>query len=818
MDALRHHEIIDFDKCQFLFITPIEWQGERYHDFIRKLFLEAKWITLGDHRSRLVLLPFLDCYVSYLGKTSEASYRQDFIRERKYLLCSMVPDIETDGIIFGISCFQMQNAKELSTVSNKLTTEELLLSPTVLHTEMIRLPSLKGLIKGIILKNAKGKLDMTDPVDQKKKLLISTKTITQKLHHVRDTFSLKAKEMIGVNSEGFTSLVAEEIAKRLFDIYMLVYREKKGDVPLTKIIQNGRHDLDESKLKSCLEGINCGSLVAEICSNPKIRLFLTNTCHSVKKVLSAFNPVKNSPDGIHSVVTFDSAAFTKNEGEHLLYKHLLHTTFVSEKVAEIRNYYRPYIMFGNQISEGAMQKPFTMIRIVNSLLPPAILQLREELDIDDSSHDSINQRRIKKAPVKDEIDLFLPNSFHIHAQVKDDYIKFILNKVVEVSLSDGVSIKSTFTTKEKEIRMESTVNSVCNHILSRSQMSEFQEDKESLLQQCSQHQTENGLSKASYYYFFNSLKQLIETWMFEESPPLQDRLYMYRLTQIKSNSCGCILQVSPHTVLEIGLKPVIKHVATMIATSLADNGFFGQYNISSLIITGLCDKNELLYFYHCKAILREAVYASLQRHIKRLVVFFNLQELKACRFIGTWEGDFEQILEKGRYVQIQSTGIIIKLTLHDKQDCNRIYEYKEGSCEMPSRVTKEFETYYFLASNQCDIVNQSGLSKKFFVRGCAIKDMRIHAVDSFLDLSKLVCGNYVGSASINSTVNFSFPITLNIIPESNTSTVKFELSWIDSSYDEKTKEAFQMHDRLTLKKSDLSTEKYERRKHRFVVV
>ncbi|CEP19379.1 hypothetical protein [Parasitella parasitica] len=435
----------------------------------------------------------------------------------------MVPDIESDGMIFGLTCFQMQNAKELSTVSSKLTTRELLLSPTVLHAEMIKFPGLKCFIKQIILKNAKGKLAVEDIVDTKKKMFMPKKTISQKLHHIRDTLSHKAKEAIEFNGEGFISLVAEEIMKRFFDIHILVvslhklfkhityltnyalfqYREKKGNVPLIKILQNCQHDLDKSKLESCLEGLDCGSLITKICSNPTMQMVLANTCNRVKKVLSRFNPVKNSPDGIHSIMLFDSGAFTKNEGEFLFYKHVLHTAFINENVAEIRNYNIPYIVFGNQISEGAMQKPFTMIRIVNSLLPPAMS------DDDNSS----NQKHNRKTPSKNEIDLFPPNSFHVHAQVKDASIKFILNKVVEVSLSDGVSKKSTFTTKEKEIQSESIVNAMCNLILGHSQMSEFEKDEKALLQCCSQHQMENGLYNGSYCYYYNNLKEVLDTWV-----------------------------------------------------------------------------------------------------------------------------------------------------------------------------------------------------------------------------------------------------------------------------------------------------------------
>jgi hypothetical protein len=235
---LKRRQGIDFDRTQFLFITPIEWHDEKYEGYLRPLFFEAGWVTQQDHKNRLIFSPFLDCYVNLLRNINDINYQRDFKRERKYLICSMVPNIETDSITFSLICFQMQNAKELSAVSKKLATGELLLTPTILHTEAIELPSLKNLIKEIVSKNAKINATETiaaakprnilkDGIRPKRKHLHVSRRIKEKLHDVYDAISYKAKEKIGYPDEKFISLIIEDITKELPSIYTMLVRHLK---------------------------------------------------------------------------------------------------------------------------------------------------------------------------------------------------------------------------------------------------------------------------------------------------------------------------------------------------------------------------------------------------------------------------------------------------------------------------------------------------------------------------------------------------------------------------------------------------------------
>lgn len=146
---LRESCEITIDKTQFLFITPFEYNAKKYEHDLRSLFTKSRWLRAEDHPNNLVFSTFVNSLISYLQNINDRG-NWKFGRERKYLLCSMMPRKETDEILFNITCFKMQNDKELSAVSRKLALSNLLLTPTILSSETIELPSIRNIISGRI--------------------------------------------------------------------------------------------------------------------------------------------------------------------------------------------------------------------------------------------------------------------------------------------------------------------------------------------------------------------------------------------------------------------------------------------------------------------------------------------------------------------------------------------------------------------------------------------------------------------------------------------------------------------------------------------
>lgn len=172
-------------------------------------------------------------------------------------------------------------------------------------------------------------------------------------------------------------------------------------------------------------------------------------------------------------------------------------------------------------------------------------------------------------------------------------------------------------------------------------------------------------------------------------------------------------------ILEIGLKPTIINIATLIASSIADNAFSGLYDVSALIITGFYEDSDAFYQYYCIRLIREKLYAYLQIHERRPTVFFNFEEFGACKSLGNWVTDVDQILEKGRYSQISSTGYMIRFSLDEEMDeAVGVYEYDGKSYKKPKQINN---AYTFIILKKGQFIDQEGFTKSFFARNCDVK-------------------------------------------------------------------------------------------------
>jgi len=110
---------------QLIFTVAIEWKGETHHNDIRKLLLEAGWITHQDGKNKLLFTPFIEIMTDYLQTSRKFSKR--FIREGKYMLCYIRSGHNDNEMLFTLTCFQIQSAKEMMTISKTLASSNFLL-------------------------------------------------------------------------------------------------------------------------------------------------------------------------------------------------------------------------------------------------------------------------------------------------------------------------------------------------------------------------------------------------------------------------------------------------------------------------------------------------------------------------------------------------------------------------------------------------------------------------------------------------------------------------------------------------------------------
>lgn len=145
---LEEHNKISFEASQIVFMLPIDWVEDRQTDMLRTLFLEAGWITPEDANNKLMLVPFIETFINSIQKTTDG--RLQFGRERKYILFSVFQTDNWKNISYNYTSFQMQSAKELITVSKKLACSEILLVPTVLKSQSIKMLDLNDALRAAI--------------------------------------------------------------------------------------------------------------------------------------------------------------------------------------------------------------------------------------------------------------------------------------------------------------------------------------------------------------------------------------------------------------------------------------------------------------------------------------------------------------------------------------------------------------------------------------------------------------------------------------------------------------------------------------------
>lgn len=178
MKELKHKilqaNVSIFDKSQLIFCLPVEWKEEKYKNGLRALFLKAGWITNTDHTTRLIFSNFVERFAGYL----QIEKIEKLERERKYLLCHM------NEISISLTCFKMQNAKELIAVSKKLAVSDFLLTPTILDDELLSLSSLDQMIRNKIERMLTVSNSVKDTTPNKPMLFKIINEILENLHKI----------------------------------------------------------------------------------------------------------------------------------------------------------------------------------------------------------------------------------------------------------------------------------------------------------------------------------------------------------------------------------------------------------------------------------------------------------------------------------------------------------------------------------------------------------------------------------------------------------------------------------------------------------
>lgn len=261
--------------------------------------------------------------------------------------------------------------------------------------------------------------------------------------------------------------------------------------------------IDDEQVQIYIGDLTCGDFIQDILQNDTIKEFLININESVHDVLDTFGSINILSNTIQDVSLYYTG---KSIYEYSFYEGIIRKSLLDSSIIKYENIFiGDYYQFTDEhLCQGALQKAFTMIKVANSILAPGILKVQmNEGRLTSFDHSVYNHTSIRQ-----ESDLMPPNSFYVQAHIQKDCIDFILNKVVQTGLNDGITAKSTFTIQQRRIHIGSMVDSVSENVWDQLLTLEF----ETLLSRCQQHRYQEDLNISPYDCFIHNLNKFVNAW------------------------------------------------------------------------------------------------------------------------------------------------------------------------------------------------------------------------------------------------------------------------------------------------------------------
>ncbi|KAL7334848.1 hypothetical protein PS15p_200417 [Mucor circinelloides] len=723
MEDLRQDLMQDnrtvFDKSQILFCLPLEWTKSEHKQLLRSLFLASGWITNQDHEHRLIFSRHIERLVNYLQGRDDIN--RQFERERRYLFCHI------NETSIKLTCFQMQSAKELITVSKRLAASDFLLTPTFLDEESISLSNFDTMIYS------------------KVKSMITNDVVS---NAPRNTIH---------NKPGVSTLIGK-IVKYITYIYM-AGKEGRSDNHIDVVLSAYSSFFEYKSVSDFLNGWTCRAFIDELLNDADIKLLIQQSLDSFQRILEKYSLLKNSPEGIQDIILYADC-----ENSNVFLKSLVRDMLLKEGIIDQENDFMDTCN-DMRLCEGAMQKPCKMIQIANALLPPMIRNKGDRVVFEPKQYS------------RQETNILPSNSFYLQAHMHQHSINFILNKVVTASVVDNIEQKSTFTVQEETIPTADLLYSACDLIWEHYQGLDSR--IEGGLWGCCDAHTQDMLSINHYCLFKTNLKRLMEIWLQDECDYMPgENADTYQSLPI-SDDCHCFINISRRILLEVGLKPAIESNAATVASTLASDNLFGLYSLALLIVTDETDTfSKGSYFDHYKnTIFQKSMRKCLQVQQKRPSVFFDEASLMACDTLGTWSESPRQILGRGKYTQISGASYGVRLFAENAMkhgSFNGLYEYHQNAYKK-NRAVHAFPSFIVLSKG--DYLHHEGVCKTLVLHNYDVRRIGLYSLDSPGSDQNWQRIWFPGKMRINRL----YPFTIKISPQNYSSSIKVEFTYVKRS-------------------------------------
>ncbi|KAL9559109.1 hypothetical protein MBANPS3_000590 [Mucor bainieri] len=422
------------ETSQIVFVMPpfADWNTH----MVRTFFLESGWITNGDDDSKLLQVPFIEAHVNYL-ETYHSS-KEHFEREGKYLLLHMQAAHKGAKFHYKTICFQMQCAKELLAASKKLAFSDFMLFPSVLNNKSTCLPSIDDKVLATAIKEIIAKFRYDCKIQHEaKSRSVGVPPIGKRLFAAIKGAAAKTKTKYK-NRYEIESQDAEIAAKLAEKINGIQYsKEKTVGACLPSV------DFKKYQLLG-FESYPIDHLLIDLFRHTNVQQCITAVIKFIKESLSEYHSTtSNTPNDIRSVIlSYDGPPSKMRLPCLFIERALLQAKIIMPRVR--------FVDSCRTDIKGAMERPLKIHRMINTTLPPLIMNEEEPNEIAALSN------------LQQEDSILLPlNSFYLQANINQRQINFILNKVVKASTTETSA--KMFTAEERtvdigDIQMETSDN------------------------------------------------------------------------------------------------------------------------------------------------------------------------------------------------------------------------------------------------------------------------------------------------------------------------------------------------------------------------
>ncbi|KAI7881208.1 uncharacterized protein EV154DRAFT_523540 [Mucor mucedo] len=324
-----------------------------------------------------------------------------------------------------------------------------------------------------------------------------------------------------------------------------------------------------------------------------------------------------------------------------------------------------------------------------------------------------------------KLKLTLPvKSYFSIVQLNHTHIEVALHQVVDIETPERSA--SSIILEDRILSIENVIDSTCKNIWKHITLHD--DINYCALNNAEANITCDVLSLQNYFYAIEKLK-LYFSKIVEFGEPSLDKDEIKQL-QI-SKTCDCTIHITLRNIIDIGLKPVIQNITTVIAASIVNTDLFGDYIVDHLFILGdifTVSNGAPLYNVH-RLNLQKSIAASIrskEQDTQGYVLKETLHQLLQPT-IGKQPYMYDSFVKGDLYqVASETYGLCIKLESYNREAAYFI------SCQKDSiLVSNKKSAMIILQTGQ--MIPHTGVRLKFNVKHkymeTYLKEMRYMTIE-----------------------------------------------------------------------------------------